>query len=113
MLDGHYADELSYLRGEFERRRGDGRATSDLSDIARAATYGSVQTLMVDIDTPVPGTVAEDGAVTFGATGEVDAPGVLDEISRRTLLSDGRVVAVRAADLPDGAPAAAILRYVP
>ncbi|WP_067899299.1 baeRF11 domain-containing protein [Nocardia vaccinii] len=113
VLDGHYADELSELRREFERRRGDGRATSDLSDIARAATYGSVQTLMVDIDTPIAGTVGEDGSVTFASTGEVEAPGVLDEIARRALLSDGRVVAVRAADLPDGAPAAALLRYVP
>ena len=112
VLDGHYAGELSELRAEFERRRGEGRATSDLSDIARAATYGSVQTLMVDIDTPIPGTVGDDGSLTFASTGEVDAPGILDEISRRALLSDGRVVAVRADDLPDGAHAAALLRYV-
>ncbi|MBY8862144.1 hypothetical protein K7711_37115 [Nocardia sp. CA2R105] len=113
VLDGHYADELSELRAEFEQRRGDGRGTADLSDIARAATFGMVRTLMVDIDTPVHGTVGEDGSLTFAATGQADAPGVLDEIARRVLLSDGRVLAVRAADLPDSAHAAAILRYVP
>jgi hypothetical protein len=37
--------------------------------------------------------------------------GVLDELARRTLLADGRVMAVRAADVPVEAAAAAILRY--
>ncbi|WP_067682283.1 baeRF11 domain-containing protein [Nocardia miyunensis] len=113
VLDRHYAAELSELRAEFEQRRSDGRASADLSDIARAATYGTVHTLMVDIDTPIPGTVAEDGSLTFATTGAAGAPGILDEIARRVLLSDGRVLAVRAADLPDGAHAAAVLRYVP
>ncbi len=113
VLDGHYANELSELRDEFEQRRSDGRSTSELSDIARAATYGMVHTLMVDMDTPIAGTVAADGALVLASQGETSGPGVLDEIARRVLLSDGRVLAVRAADLPGGAHAAAILRYVP
>jgi hypothetical protein len=36
---------------------------------------------------------------------------VFDELARRALLAGGRVMAVRAADLPVEAPAAAILRY--
>lgn len=113
LLDGHYAAELSELRAEFEQRRGTGRATTDLSDIARFATYGIVHTLLVDIDTPIPGTIGEDGSLALATTGDADSPGILDEIARRVLLSDGRVLAVRAADLPDGAHAAALLRYIP
>jgi Bacterial archaeo-eukaryotic release factor family 11 len=37
--------------------------------------------------------------------------GVLDEIARRTFSNDGRVLAVRAENVPTGASAAAILRY--
>jgi hypothetical protein len=36
---------------------------------------------------------------------------VVDEIARRVLLTDGRVLAVRRDDIPGGAPVAAILRY--
>ncbi|MFJ9364980.1 hypothetical protein ACIRRA_11245 [Nocardia sp. NPDC101769] len=112
LLDRHYAAELANVRSEFEKRRGDGRGVIDLSDIARAATYGIVHTLFVDIDASVPGAVTDDGALT-AATADGETPGVLDEISRRVLLSNGRVLAVRADDIPDGAHAAAILRYTP
>jgi len=38
---------------------------TDLTDIARAATFGAVDTLMADIDQRLPGFVDEDsGAVT-------------------------------------------------
>jgi hypothetical protein len=36
---------------------------------------------------------------------------VLDEIARRVVLSGGRVLAVRAGEVPGGVSAAAILRY--
>ncbi|PPJ20663.1 hypothetical protein C5E44_03055 [Nocardia nova] len=112
ILDGHYAAQLADLRQLFDKRRSEARATADLADIARAATFGIVQTLLVDIDTAVPGTVAPDtGAIEFGPPSETEIPGILDEIARRALLSGARVLAVRKADIPDEASAAAILRY--
>ncbi|PSR64871.1 MULTISPECIES: baeRF11 domain-containing protein [Nocardia] len=112
ILDGHYAAQLADLRQLFDKRRSEARATADLADIARASTFGMVQTLLVDIDTAVPGTVAPDtGAIEFGPASETEIPGILDEIARRALLSGARVLAVRKADIPDEASAAAILRY--
>ncbi|MFE5285880.1 hypothetical protein ACFRAQ_13035 [Nocardia sp. NPDC056611] len=112
ILDTHYASQLADLHALFDQRRGEGRATTDIADIARAATLGMVDTLLVDIDVTVPGVVAaDDGAVTLETESDSGAPGVVDEISRRVLLSDGRVLAVRTEDMPDGTPAAAILRY--
>ncbi|MFD0360821.1 hypothetical protein ACFQZZ_05085 [Nocardia sp. GCM10030253] len=114
VLDRHYAAQLADLRTVFDRRRAEGRASTDISDIARAATFGIVASVLVDIDAAVPGTLSpDDGTVTFGPASDADAPGVLDEICRRVLLADGRVLAVRADDLPDGAPVAAMLRYTP
>jgi len=43
------------LKVLYEARSGDGRATCDLSDGARAATYGAIETLLVDMDAVVPG----------------------------------------------------------
>ena len=91
-----YADELSAIRGVFDLRFSHGRASIDVVTVARAATYGAVDTLLVDIDEKLPGQVDEDsGAVTFGEDDAVSY-GVVDEIARRVLLSGGRVIAVRA-----------------
>jgi hypothetical protein len=103
--------ELSAIRGDFERRFSQDRASTDVATIARAATYGAVDTLLVDIDEKVPGLADEDtGAVAF-TEDDASSYGVVDEIARRVLLSGGRVLAVRGSDVPAGGPVAAMLRY--
>jgi hypothetical protein len=112
VLDELHARELSELRDRFEQRFDQDRASSDVATVARAATYGSVDTVIVDIDQKVPGFVDDEtGAVTFAEEDDAVSYGVVDEIVRRVLLSGGRVLAVRAPDVPGGGPVAAILRY--
>ena len=112
VLDRLYAGELARLRELFERRRTEGRATTDIATAARAATYGAVGTLLADIDEVVPGFIDEEtGAVTFFEINDAIAYGVVDEIARRVWLTGGRVLAVRRDDIPDQASLAAILRY--
>jgi stalled ribosome rescue protein Dom34 len=111
VLDGEYEREAGVLRDRFELRSSDGRASADVATVARAATYGAVDTLLVDIDEKLPGQVDEEtGAVTF-ADDDAASYGVVDEVARRVLLSGGRVLAVRKPDVPGGGPLAAILRY--
>jgi hypothetical protein len=111
MLDRVYASELAATRDRFQLRFSHDRASTDVATVARAATYGAVDTLLVDIDEKVPGHVDEDtGAVEF-ADDDASSYGVVDEIARRVLLSGGRVLAVRSADVPGGGPVAGILRY--
>ena len=89
-----------------------GRAASDLATVARAAAHGAVDTLLVDIDADVPGTVDPDtGVASLDAAGSGRAHGITDELVRHTWAAGGRVLAVRAEDIPDGRPVAAILRY--
>jgi len=112
LLDRLHAEEIAAIRAEFADRKGNGRATADIAMAARAATAGAIQTLLVDIDRNVPGTVDdESGAVRFGEADSAATYGIADEVARRTLLTGGRVLAVRAADLPTDAPLAAILRW--
>ena len=109
VLDGLYAGEVGELAELFAVRAGQGRTNTDSADIARAATFGAVDVLLVDIDRVVLGHVGDDGAVSFS-----DGPGsydVVDEVARRVLAGGGRVVAVRADEVPGGNEAAAILRY--
>jgi hypothetical protein len=111
VLDQVYAGELAEIRERFDLRFSHDRASTDVATVARAATYGAVDTLLVDIDAKVPGRIDEDtGAVAF-ADDDASSYGVVDEIARRVLLSGGRVLAVRAPDVPGEGPVAAILRY--
>jgi release factor family 11 len=114
VLDELHARELSELSERFAQRLDQDRASTDVATIARAATYGAVDTVIVDIDQKVPGFVDdESGAVTFAEDDDAVSYGVVDEIVRRVLLFGGRVFAVRAPDVPGGGPVAAILRYAP
>ncbi|HOW74595.1 MAG TPA: hypothetical protein P5102_10700 [Candidatus Competibacteraceae bacterium] len=112
LLDEVYRGRITAWRALFEQRGNEGRASADIVQVARAATFGAVQSLLVDMDHVVHGTVAEtDGAVTLAAGPSADSYGVVDEIARRVLLSGGQVLSVRQADIPDSKPLAAILRY--
>ena len=112
VLDGLYHNELATLRTLFEKRENQGRATTDVAQAARAATFGAVAVLLVDIDEITPGTVdEEDGTVTFADQRPKITYGVVDEIASRVIRSGGRVLGVRKGDIPHGKSLAAILRY--
>ena len=84
MIDEVHAEALREAQALFEQRTGAGRTTTDVADTARAATYGMVDTVFVDLDGSVPGTVDdESGAVTFAPEDDAVAYGVVDEIARR------------------------------
>lgn len=112
VLDAAHARRIAALVAEVAQRRGEGRASLDVAEAARAATFGAVETLLVDIDAVVPGRVDEaTGAVTFADAPGAGSYGVVDEIAGRVIRSGGRVFGVRRDDLPEGAPLAALLRH--
>lgn len=112
VLDEAYRDELREFNSRFEQRAGDGRAITDISDAARAATFGAIEVLLVDMDTSIAGTVDEEtGAVSFADNADASNYGVVDEIMGRAIRTGARVLSVRADDLPEGQHLAAVLRY--
>ena len=113
VLDDHYAGELESLRETYELRTSQRRASGDIAEVARAATYGLVDTVLVDIDEVVPGHVDENGAITVDAADDAINYGVVDEIARRVWRNGGTVLAVRRDDIPGRGSVAAILRYAP
>lgn len=112
ILDEIYASELADITHDITARFAQGRAVKDLSDIARAATFGAISTLIVDMDHFGSGTIDEtSGAITFDETDDAHNYGIVDEVARRALLSGARVLVVRAAEVPGGGPAAANVRF--
>jgi hypothetical protein len=111
ILDGLYRKDIEQWMATFAAREKEDRATTDIAHAARAATFGAVDSILVDIDEVIPGTVDETtGAVTYAAA-DAGGYGVVDEIATRVIRSGGRILAVRKADIPGGKSLAAILRY--
>jgi hypothetical protein len=114
LLDDVHASQLRTVRETYAHRASQRRASADVADVARAATFGMVDTLLVDIDEVVPGIVDEDtGAITVDDSDDAVNYGVVDEIARRVVMSGGSVLAVRREDIPGDGSLAAILRYAP
>ena len=112
ILDEVYGGEIAGFRTLFETRSGQGRATTDIAHAARAATFGAIDTLLVDIDNVTPGTIDEEsGAITFADAESASSYGVIDEIAGRAMASGATVMGVRASDIPGGGALAAVLRY--
>jgi release factor family 11 len=112
VLDRLYAGKVAALRETYQARIAAGTALVDLSDIARAATFGAVESLVIDIERRVPGTIDDEtGAISFAPEDEPGDYGVVDEIVRRVLGSKATVYALRGEDVPGGGAAAAAVRY--
>lgn len=111
ILDGIYRDELMAWRRLFDARIGDGRATTDIAQAARAATMGAVDSVLVDIDETMRGSIDERGAVAFAGQASASSYDLVDEIATRVIATGGRVLGVRKIDIPQGESLAAILRY--
>ena len=95
----------------FIELRGTDRAAAKLKDIGPAVATGRVESLLVAADRHVWGRLAEDGSIEVHderQRGDVD---VLDRLAMLGLDTGADVIARRAARLPDGTAAAAVLRY--
>ncbi len=112
ILDGLHAAELARFREQFSNRLSDGRATKDIEVAARAATFGMISRLLVDMDTIVMGRIDEEtGTVSYSDGPTAGNYGITDEIACRALLTGAEIFSVRQSDIPDSAAIAAILRY--
>lgn len=112
ILDEVYAQKIDEIKESYEARANHDRASVDLQRIARAATFGAVELLLVDIDARVDGIVDDEtGDLRIDERDEVGNYGVVDEITRRVLAAGGRVLAVRKEQVPGEADAAALLRF--
>ncbi len=112
ILDERHADEIAGFKKLFSDRGNQGRATTDLAQAARAATFGAIDTLMVDIDEVISGRIDPNtGELHLADEDNADSYGVVDEIAARTLLNGGRVIGERRSAIPREQSLAAILRY--
>jgi hypothetical protein len=111
ILTRAYQKQTAVLQDRFSRLKVQHRTSSDLEEIAQAATLGAVDTVLIDIDTAMEGTMNESGGVELSGSPTVHTYDIVSETAVRVLLCGGSVVGLRRADIPEGRAMGALLRY--
>lgn len=110
LIDDHNQEVVNTFHTLFESRKAQNRSISDVSEVGKAATFGAVEWLLVDIDANIPGELDEvTGAVTIAS--DAKSYEVVNEIATRALANGAQVLAVRKTDIPEDKPLASILRF--
>jgi hypothetical protein len=103
--------EADAAMARFIELSGTGRTLTHLQEIGPALAAGRVETLLVAVDRIIWGVMSDDGRLTVHREprpGDVD---LLDRLAMFGFTHGSEVIARRAARLPDGIGAAAVLRF--
>ena len=111
ILDRLYADEIAQVVDHFKSQEGQLMASRDLRTVAEGAALYAIDSLLIDFDERIPGSLNEMGEITLSDADDASNYGVVDEILRLALVVNARVYAVRSDEMPDGAQVAATFRF--
>ncbi len=104
--------ERDRAAAHYRKLAGTGKATDDVSQIVPAAHEGRVDTLFLDWRSSQPGTFdAASRKVTVCSEVTAETDDLVDMAAAATLDGRGTVYAVERAEMPTGAPLAALFRY--
>lgn len=111
-VEPQYLARLKKYCEDFHTAQKREKASSDLSDVARAAIAGRVGLLLVEADRLIPGRLdSMTGAIKETRPGEPEADDLLDDLAEQVLRRDGQVVIVPTERMPAKTGLAAIYRY--
>lgn len=103
----HAVERLSALLGSR-----DSRATLDAGEIVKAAHLGRIDTLMLADGAELWGRFDEaTGEVSMGDQAAADGQDLLNDVAARVLRHGGAVTILAIDEMPESAPAAAVLRF--
>lgn len=112
LIEPRYLERLSGFIDRFRAGFADGLAASDLAQVSRAAFSGRVETLLIEADRFVPGTLdAATGAITLHDAGDSGVDDLLDDLAEHVLKTGGDVVVVPAERMPTDTGVVAIYRF--
>ena len=112
IVEPFFLSERDQALERYRELKGSGKAASAMTDLMKAADQGRVDVLLLDERTELWGTYDPTMAVVeIHAEPEVGDEDLLDKAAFYTLARGGTVFTVDSGCVPDGGPAAAILRY--
>lgn len=96
----------------YQERQAHDEGESALDKVAYSATIGQIDTVLIDEDARIEGTVDGDtGTVTRGTAGDTQTDDVLDAIAEFVMRFDGEVRFIPSDRMPSDTGVAAVLRF--
>ena len=112
LVQPYYLARLAGLLDTYGAAAAKGQGSDALRDIAKAATAGRVETLLIEADRIIPGQInAANSKVTAGELADPEVDDLLDDLGELVLKAGGEVVMVPAERMPTTTGAAAIYRF--
>jgi hypothetical protein len=111
-IEPFYLARLEGLKERFFVALSQQAGSADISDVAKAAVAGGVETLLVEADRVIPGALDRtSGAIELGAQPSAHVDDLLDDVAELVLAKGGDVVVAPAERMPTTTGLAAIYRF--
>jgi hypothetical protein len=112
IVEKRFIQEHRQAAEQYKQLSGTAQATTQIGEIVPAAYYGQVDHLFVNLETKVWGTFdPETSRIEFHEEARPGNRDLVDAAVAQTILNGGKVFTATEADLPDGSPASAVLRW--
>src|SRR5699024_7062241 len=112
VLEPIYLEKTKHLVDQFETARAQDKGSDDIAQVARAATEGRIERILIDVDKIYPGKVdMETGTLHEANLEHPEIDDVLDDIAEMVFSQSGEVVVVPSERIPSDTGIAAIYRY--
>lgn len=114
IIEPHFLEEESRAAEVFQQEygRGTGRVTTDIAEIIPAAYNGQIAYLFLQEDESMWGTYNwQTSQIELHEEPLYENRDLLDLVAVQTIMNDGKVVRVKAQQLPTDEPVAALYRY--
>lgn len=106
------SEKILGIKDRYQNARAEKLATSDLTEVAKAAVEGRIAKLLLEQFRIEGGTVARNtGKITRGDVSKPYYDDVLDDLAQIVLKMGGEVMLLKPEDMPEDTGAAAIFRY--
>ncbi|WP_423821465.1 hypothetical protein V5738_14110 [Salinisphaera sp. SPP-AMP-43] len=104
--------DIDALIERFNERHAHSEGETDLEQVAYSATIGQIETVLIDEDARIEGSVdGESGRVEYGTAGDAHTDDVLDAIAKYVVRFDGTVRFLPSDRMPSDSGVAAVLRF--
>jgi hypothetical protein len=111
-MEPRYLARLAALGEEFETGRSRSAGSDDLAEVAQAAAFGRVATLLIEADREIAGHLdAATGQVALASLGDPHVDDLLDDLAELVAKMGGSVVVIPAERMPATTGVAATYRY--
>src|SRR5438874_969781 len=101
IIEPYYRRQIDRVLEEFGRARATQQGSEDVNEVAQAAAFARVGTLLVDADKHIGGRLdPTNGRVEYGDMAEADFDDLLDDIAERVMKTGGQVLVMPAAQMP-------------